>query len=61
MTASPPRGRPPAIPRLARAAAALVAVVCLAHVLWSGLAHRPVALAFGALVALGELTRRADA
>ncbi|MER7799591.1 metal-dependent phosphohydrolase [Streptomyces parvulus] len=61
MTTPPPRGRPPAIPRLARAAAALVAVVCLAHVLWSGLAHRPVALAFGALVALGELTRRADA
>jgi hypothetical protein len=27
-------------------------------VLWTGIAERPVALAFGALVALGELTRR---
>ncbi|MFE0203882.1 HD-GYP domain-containing protein [Streptomyces sp. NPDC058985] len=55
------RGRPPLVPLLIRAAAGLVVVLCLASVLWSGLVHRPVALAFGVLVALGELTRRADA
>ncbi|WP_411090590.1 HD-GYP domain-containing protein [Streptomyces sp. 049-1] len=51
----------PLVPHLIRAAAGLVAVLCLTSVLWSGLVHRPVALAFGVLVTLGELTRRADA
>ncbi|MER7052353.1 HD domain-containing protein [Streptomyces sp. NPDC000351] len=41
--------------------AGLLVLSCLASVLWSGPAERPVALAFGALVALGELTRRAGA
>ncbi|MFJ7770748.1 metal-dependent phosphohydrolase [Streptomyces sp. NPDC097107] len=39
--------------------AGLLALVCLAVVLWSGLDERPVALAFGVLVALGEVIRRA--
>ncbi|MFG3547139.1 HD-GYP domain-containing protein [Streptomyces sp. NPDC047725] len=42
------------------AAAGLLALGCLASVLWSGLVERPVAAAFGCLVALGELTRRAQ-
>ncbi|GGZ34095.1 lipoprotein [Streptomyces vinaceusdrappus] len=41
--------------------AGLLALACLAHVLWAGPVERPVALAFGALVALGELTRRTSA
>ncbi|MET9254341.1 metal-dependent phosphohydrolase [Streptomyces sp. NPDC003717] len=40
------------------ACAGLVALACVGSVLWSGLAERPVALAFGAFVALGELARR---
>ncbi|MEG3631060.1 HD-GYP domain-containing protein [Streptomyces poriticola] len=50
--------RPSPVPLLIHAAAATVAAVCLASVLWNGLDERPVALAFGVLVALGELTRR---
>ncbi|MEQ6021172.1 metal-dependent phosphohydrolase [Streptomyces salinarius] len=38
--------------------AGLLALGCLASVLVSGPVQRPVALAFGGLVALGELTRR---
>jgi hypothetical protein len=49
------------LPGLVHACAGIVALGCLASVLWSGLVERPVALAFGALVALGELTRRAGA
>ncbi|WCD88583.1 Cyclic di-GMP phosphodiesterase response regulator RpfG [Streptomyces xanthophaeus] len=41
-----------------RGAAALLTAVALGHTLWSGLAERGVALAFGALVAVGELARR---
>ncbi|MBV2353183.1 metal-dependent phosphohydrolase [Streptomyces sp. J2-1] len=44
-------------PRLVHLAAALVAVGCLAGTLWGGLVEREVALAFGAFVVLGELTR----
>ncbi|ARP72233.1 metal-dependent phosphohydrolase [Streptomyces pluripotens] len=43
--------------RLIRGSAALVAVVALAVTLDSGLADRGVALAFGLLTAIGELTR----
>ncbi|MFJ2606046.1 HD-GYP domain-containing protein [Streptomyces sp. NPDC091279] len=39
------------------ASAALLAAVSLAVVLWTGLDERPTALAFGLLIALGELTR----
>ncbi|NBE51113.1 HD domain-containing protein [Streptomyces sp. YC537] len=39
---------------------ALLVLGSLAHVLWSGLADRGVALAFGALVAVGELARGGD-
>ncbi|CAL9588293.1 HD-GYP domain-containing protein [Streptomyces sp. enrichment culture] len=38
--------------------AGLLVLGCLVAVLWSGLVQRPVALAFGVLIALGELTRR---
>ncbi|MER5772742.1 HD domain-containing protein [Streptomyces sp. NPDC002039] len=41
-----------------RAAAALLTLVALAHTLWHGLADTGVALAFGGLVAVGELARR---
>ncbi|MFD8952843.1 HD-GYP domain-containing protein [Streptomyces xanthophaeus] len=41
-----------------RGAAALLTAVALGHTLWSGLAEPGVALAFGALVAVGELARR---
>ncbi|MFE8921639.1 HD-GYP domain-containing protein [Streptomyces rochei] len=61
MTASRPPGRPPLLPGLMHLGAGLLALACLAHVLWAGPAERPVALAFGALVALGELTRRTSA
>ncbi|MFG2636186.1 HD-GYP domain-containing protein [Streptomyces sp. NPDC048362] len=43
--------------RLIHGAAALTAAGCLAAVLWTGLADRGVALAFGVLIAVGELTR----
>ncbi|WP_217141949.1 HD-GYP domain-containing protein [Streptomyces sp. AC627_RSS907] len=56
MTSS--RSRSPAVLGVVPACAGLVALACVASVLWSGPAERPVALAFGALVALGELTRR---
>ncbi|KOV62195.1 metal-dependent phosphohydrolase [Streptomyces sp. MMG1121] len=42
-------------------AAALTAACCLAATLWTGLADRGVALAFGVLIAVGELTRWSDA
>ncbi|GHB41640.1 lipoprotein [Streptomyces viridiviolaceus] len=48
---------PPVLPAI-HVCAGLVALSCLASVLWTGLEDRPVALAFGALVTLGELTRR---
>ncbi|MEV7996488.1 HD domain-containing protein [Streptomyces sp. NPDC086077] len=48
------RGR--ALP-LIRGSAALLASGCLGVTLWTGLEQRGIALAFGALVALGELTR----
>ncbi|MFE9770998.1 HD-GYP domain-containing protein [Streptomyces sp. NPDC005931] len=38
--------------------AALLAACCLGATLWSGVAERGLALAFGVLVAVGELTRR---
>ncbi|WP_053914579.1 metal-dependent phosphohydrolase [Streptomyces sp. SCSIO 75703] len=53
--------RTPAVLVLTRACAVLTAAGCLARVLWTGVADRPVALAFGLLVALGELTRRTGA
>ncbi|MCS0605082.1 metal-dependent phosphohydrolase [Streptomyces sp. LP11] len=43
--------------RCVHGAAALVAAGCLAAVLWTGLEDRGVALAFGVLTAVGELTR----
>ncbi|WP_238697436.1 metal-dependent phosphohydrolase [Streptomyces sp. E2N166] len=51
--------RSPVVLLLVPVGAGLLALVCLAAVLWSGLAERPVALAFGVLVALGEIIRRA--
>ncbi|MFI5616368.1 HD-GYP domain-containing protein [Streptomyces sp. NPDC051567] len=41
-----------------RAATGLVALVALGHTLWSGLTDPGAALAFGVLVAVGELARR---
>ncbi|ANH93347.1 MULTISPECIES: HD-GYP domain-containing protein [unclassified Streptomyces] len=41
-----------------RAAALLVAALCLAVTLWTGLEERGAALAFGVLILAGELTRR---
>ncbi|MFJ6794472.1 HD-GYP domain-containing protein [Streptomyces sp. NPDC091268] len=41
-----------------RAAAALLTAVALGHTLWHGLVEPGTALAFGALIALGELARR---
>ncbi|MGJ5753459.1 hypothetical protein FB563_1594 [Streptomyces puniciscabiei] len=43
--------------RAVHGAAALVAAGCLAVTLWTGLHERDVALAFGVLTAVGELTR----
>ncbi|MFI8191133.1 HD-GYP domain-containing protein [Streptomyces sp. NPDC085946] len=50
--------RPPALLALVHASAALLAAVSLGVTLWGGLRERPVALAFGVLVAVGEGTRR---
>ncbi|MFB0618313.1 metal-dependent phosphohydrolase [Streptomyces sp. AGS-58] len=47
--------------RLIHGAAALVAAGSLAVTLWTGLEDRGVALAFGTLVTVGELTRWSDA
>ncbi|MGA5035641.1 HD-GYP domain-containing protein [Streptomyces capoamus] len=47
--------------RLIHGAAALVAAGSLAATVWTGLADRGVALAFGALMTTGELTRWSDA
>ncbi|MFJ8177522.1 HD-GYP domain-containing protein [Streptomyces sp. NPDC094469] len=48
----------PAVLAGIRAAALLLALGCLAGTLWEGLADRRIALAFGGLVAVGELSRR---
>ncbi|MEU9989797.1 metal-dependent phosphohydrolase [Streptomyces sp. NPDC048045] len=47
--------------RLIHGCAALVAALSLALTLWSGMHERGVALAFGVLIAVGELTRWSDA
>jgi HD domain len=47
--------------RLVRLTAALTAAACLVHTLWTGLAARPAALAFGILVTVGELARSSGA
>ncbi|MFF7748151.1 HD-GYP domain-containing protein [Streptomyces sp. NPDC007971] len=47
--------------RLIHGCAALVAALSLAFTLWSGMHERGVALAFGVLIAVGELTRWSDA
>ncbi|WKV71963.1 HD domain-containing protein [Streptomyces sp. PCS3-D2] len=44
--------------RAVRGAAGVLAVAALAHTLWNGLAEPGAALAFGILVAFGELARR---
>ncbi|MFJ8804653.1 HD-GYP domain-containing protein [Streptomyces sp. NPDC102490] len=51
---------PPAAVLLVPGCAGLLALGCLASVLGSGPVQRPVALAFGGLVVLGELTRRSS-
>ncbi|MFC8084999.1 HD-GYP domain-containing protein [Streptomyces sp. NPDC057340] len=64
MTSPPPAQSPPAespssvAPLLVPGCAGVLALGCLASVLASGPVQRPVALAFGGLVVLGELTRR---
>ncbi|WP_411772776.1 HD-GYP domain-containing protein [Streptomyces gramineus] len=50
--------RVPAVLAGIRAAALLLALGCFAGTLWEGLADRRIALAFGGLVAVGELSRR---
>ncbi|MFE0472330.1 HD-GYP domain-containing protein [Streptomyces sp. NPDC058947] len=52
--------RPPPLLTLVHACAAVLAACCLAVTLYSGLEERRVALAFGVLVTVGELTRRDD-
>ncbi|MEU5532447.1 metal-dependent phosphohydrolase [Streptomyces sp. NPDC020362] len=47
--------------RLIHGSAALVAALSLAVTLWSGVHERGVGLAFGVLIAVGELTRWSDA
>ncbi|MCZ4508487.1 HD domain-containing protein [Streptomyces sp. ActVer] len=49
--------RPLPVLLLARATAALLAVVALGVTLWNGVDERGVALAFGVLIAVGELAR----
>ncbi|MCX4698015.1 HD-GYP domain-containing protein [Streptomyces sp. NBC_01373] len=49
--------RPPLLLTLVHACAALLAAVCLATTLWTGLDERGTALAFGVLVTVGELSR----
>ncbi|MEV2213173.1 metal-dependent phosphohydrolase [Streptomyces sp. NPDC050997] len=49
--------RPPLLLALVHTSAALLASVSLAVTLWTGLEERGVALAFGVLVTVGELTR----
>ncbi|MDT9696309.1 metal-dependent phosphohydrolase [Streptomyces sp. P17] len=49
--------RPTWILVLIHASAALLAAVSLAATLWNGLEERPVALAFGLLITVGEFTR----
>jgi hypothetical protein len=53
--------RPPFLLTLIHTSAAVLASVSLAVTLWNGLAERSVAIAFGLLVAVGELTRRPGA
>jgi hypothetical protein len=50
--------RPAVLCPAARICAGVVAVLCLCVTVRTGLAERSVALAFGGLIALGELTRR---
>lgn len=47
-----------AAPWALRTAAAVLAAAALGHTLWNGLAEPGTAVAFGALIALGELARR---
>ncbi|MFC7304931.1 HD-GYP domain-containing protein [Streptomyces monticola] len=47
----------PAVVRCVHLLAALLTAAALGHTLWFGLAERGVALAFGALIAVGELAR----
>lgn len=54
----PARSSPPAAVLLVPGCAGLLALGCLASVLGAGPAQRPVALAFGGLVVLGELIDR---
>ncbi|MCX5560607.1 HD-GYP domain-containing protein [Streptomyces sp. NBC_00038] len=49
--------RPPLALTLVRALALLLALVSVAVTLWTGLEDRRIALAFGLLIAVGELTR----
>lgn len=44
-------------PRLMASLAAVLVLVCLAVTLWTGVDERPVALAFGVLITVGELIR----
>ncbi|MEU9219724.1 metal-dependent phosphohydrolase [Streptomyces sp. NPDC048376] len=57
----PAHSPPPAAVLLVPGCAGLLALGCLASVLGSETAQRPVALAFGGLVVLGELARRTGA
>ncbi|MEV5881620.1 metal-dependent phosphohydrolase [Streptomyces sp. NPDC052020] len=50
--------RPSALCPAARVCAGVLALLCLSVTVRTGLAERSVALAFGGLIALGELTRR---
>lgn len=58
---SPAPSPAPVAPLLISGCAGILALGCLASVLASGPVQRPVALAFGGLVVLGELTRRTGA
>jgi hypothetical protein len=49
--------RPPSLLVLVHASSGLLAAVSLAATLWTGIEERGVALAFGVLVTVGELTR----
>jgi hypothetical protein len=51
------RGRPPSLLVLVHTCAALLAALSLATTLWTGLDERGIALAFGVLVTVGELSR----
>ncbi|MGW0860452.1 hypothetical protein, partial [Streptomyces sp. NPDC002690] len=53
-----PDGGPPSAVRALHVAALVLTLVAVVHTLWSGFAEPGHALAFGALVAVGELARR---